>query len=59
VLLGYAVGGPISPSRQAIDICGGRWRSADTYYLISGALVSGSRVDQGKIPSGTVIFYKS
>lgn len=59
VLLGYAIGGPVSSKRSAIDICGARWRSSDTYFLISGALVSGNQVDDNKIPSGTMIFFKS
>lgn len=59
VLLGYAVGGPISASRKATDICGNRWRSADTFFLISGVLVPGSKVDDSKIPAGTMVFFKS
>ena len=58
VLVGYAVGGPISPSRCASAICGGRWKSKDTFFLISGALVPGDEVDDKKIPAGTMIFFK-
>ena len=58
VLLGYAIGGPISSSRPPSAISGTRWRSPDTFYLISGALVPGNRVDDSKIPSGTMIFFK-
>ena len=59
VLLGYAIGGPISSSRKATDICGGRWRSADTFFLISNVLVPGNKVDASKIPAGTMVFFKS
>jgi len=59
VLVGYAVGGPVSSTRKAIDICGNRWRASDTYFLIYGVLVAGSKVDDNKIPSGTMIFYKT
>ncbi len=59
VLLGYAVGGPIANNRPATAICGNRWRSADTFFLISGVLVPGNKVDDGKIPVGTMLFYKS
>lgn len=59
VLLGYSVGGPITPQRLATQICGNRWRSADTFFLISGILVPGNQVDDSKIPSGTILFYKS
>jgi len=59
VLLGYSVGGPISANLKAVDICGSRWRSADTFFLISGALVSGSKVNDGKIPVGAMVFFKT
>jgi len=59
VLLGYAIGGPISSNRKATDICGNRWRFADTYFLISGALVPGNKVDDSKIPTGTMLFIKA
>lgn len=59
VLVGYAVGGPVSSTRKAVDICGNRWRAADTFFLIYGVLVSGSKVDDNKIPSGAMVFYKS
>jgi hypothetical protein len=59
VLLGYAVGGPVSSGRKATEICGNRWRAPDTFFLISGALVPGNKVDEGKIPSGTMIFIKT
>ena len=59
VLLGYSVGGPVSASKPAAAICGNRWRSADTFFLIASVLVPGNRVDEGKIPAGTMLFYKS
>jgi hypothetical protein len=59
VLLGYEIGGPISASRPAATICGNRWRSQETYFLISGALVPGNKVDDSKIPPGAMLFFKS
>jgi len=59
VLLGYSVGGPISPGRPAAAFCGNRWRSPETFFLISGALVSGTKVSDVKIPSGTMLFFKT
>ena len=59
VLLGYSVGGPVSPSRPASVICGNRWRSPETFFLIAGVLIPGSRVDDAKIPAGTMVFFKS
>jgi len=58
VLVGYAVGGPVSATRLPSAICGSRWRSKDTFFLIAGALVSGDTVDDKKIPTGAMIFYK-
>ena len=58
VLVGYSVGGPVSAKNLASNICGSRWKSSDTFFLISGSLVSGDKVDDTKIPSGAMIFYK-
>ena len=58
VLLGYEIGGPVSVSRPATAICGARWRSPETYFLIAGALVPGNKVDDAKIPSGAMVFFK-
>ncbi len=58
VLVGYTVGGPVSASRLASTICGSRWRSKDTFFLISGSLVPGDEVDDTKIPAGTMIFFR-
>ena len=60
MLVGFAAGGPISATRHAYDICGARWNQADTFYLLpGGGLKSGSEVTEGKIPAGTVVFYRS
>jgi hypothetical protein len=59
VLVGYSVGGPVTASRPATAVCGNRWRSADTFFLISSVLVPGNKVDDSKIPAGTMIFFKS
>ncbi len=59
VLVGYSVGGPIAPNRLATAICGNRWRSPDTFFLIEGVLVPGNTVDDAKIPVGTMVFFKS
>ena len=58
VLQGYAVGGPVLAQAPPSAICGGRWREASTLYLISGALVPGDKVDDKRIPSGTMLFFK-
>lgn len=57
-LLGYAVGGPITATRSVLEVVGNRWRSPDTFFLISGALVPGNQVDDEKIPVGSMVFFK-
>lgn len=59
VLLGYAVGGPVSARRPASAICGSRWRSPETFFLTGNALVPGSKVDDTKIPAGTMLFFRN
>lgn len=59
VLVGYALGGPITAKRPASSFSGNRWRAPDTFFLLSKTLVPGNRVDDSKIPSGTVFFYKN
>ena len=59
VLLGYSIGGPISSTRPASTVCGSRWRSQDTYYLIANTLIPGNKIDAGHLPSGTIVFFKS
>lgn len=58
VLLGYALGGPITAKRPASSFCNNQWRDPDTFFLLEGVLVPGSKVDDKKIPAGTVFFYK-
>jgi hypothetical protein len=60
VMTGYAVGGPVSSSLRAFDICGTRWRARDTYFLYPhGLLKPGSEMDESRIPLGASIFYKN
>ncbi len=58
VLLGYAVGGPVSAGNGPIKICGGAWKLPTTYYLVQGTLVPGDKIDDRRIRAGTYIFYR-
>ena len=58
VLQDYASGGPVVAGSPPTVICGNRWREPTTFYLIKGALVPGDKVDDTKIPSGTMLFFK-
>jgi len=60
ILLGYNVGGPISQSKRAFDICGARWKAKDTFFLYPfGLIKAGSEVDETKIPFDAYIFYRN
>ena len=58
VLLGYASGGPVQTGSPPSVICGNRWREPTTFFLISGTLTPGDKVDDKKIPAGTMLFFK-
>jgi len=58
VLLGYAVGGPVTASNGPIKICGAAWKMPTTYYLVQGTLVPGDKIDDRRIRAGTYIFYR-
>jgi N-acetyl-anhydromuramyl-L-alanine amidase AmpD len=58
VLLDYTCAGTVSSQRPPLLICGSKWRSPTTYYLLNGALIPGNMVNDGKIPSGTPIFIR-
>lgn len=59
VLVGYSVGGPVASGRPAFAVCGVRWDRPETYYLTpKGELVSGGRVNERNIPSGSMVFYR-
>ena len=58
VLLGYAVGGPVSAGNGPIKICGAAWNQPSTYYLVQGTLVPGDKIDDRRIKAGTYIFHR-
>ena len=59
ILIGYAVGGPVTVKLTPVDICGAKWNTDDTFYKIFGQLIPGSKIDEKKLPAGTMIFYKN
>lgn len=58
VLKGYVLGGPVSKEKNASAIAGAEWKSKDTYYLFRDKLIRGDKIDEKRIESGTMIFYK-
>ena len=60
MLVGFSAGGPIAPTRRAVEICGARWRLADTFYLFpGGALKTGNEIGGSKISNGTMVFFRN
>ncbi len=57
-LPGYVQGGPTSATLTPFKIAGKLWKSPETYYYSKGKIIRGDRIDEKKIDSGTLIFYK-
>ena len=58
VLVGYVAAGQVGPKRSAVNICGAKWRSPETWYFHGTTLVSGDRIDDKSIRRGTMIFVR-
>jgi hypothetical protein len=60
VLVGYRYAGAVTDRKSAFEICGGLWRSPQTYYRMPGGeLVSGSAVSEKSIPRNAMIFTRN
>ncbi len=60
MLVGFAAGGPIGPSKRAYEICGARWHQPSTFFLLpGGGIKTGNEVSDGKLPAGTMVFFRS
>lgn len=60
ILVGYMDGGYITTRRSAFDICGPRWKLADTFYRLSdGSLITGDRIKASAIPKNTRVFFRN
>ena len=59
ILVGYAMGGPVTSRRLPSQICPARWDAPDTFYLLPGKPLKGSgEIDMRRVPSGTHVFYR-
>ncbi len=59
ILVGYAMGGPVTSRRLPAQICPTRWDAPDTFYLMPGKpLKSSGETDMRRVPSGTHVFYR-
>lgn len=60
ILVGYAYGGYVKPHRRPSEICRSCWNYPSTFYrLPNGRIVPGDVVDPDRIPSGTLVFFRS
>lgn len=55
---GYVKGGPVTHELTPFKIAGAAWRSPSTYYYMDGRIVTGDKVNEKSIETGTLIFYK-
>ena len=59
ILVGYAVGGPVTSRRLPAQICPTQWDAPDTFYLMPGKpLLPSGEIDMRRVPAGTVVFYR-
>ncbi len=60
ILVGYAMGGPVTSKNLPAQICPTQWDAQDTFYLLPGKpLQPFGKLDMRKIPAGTYIFYRN
>ena len=60
ILVGYAMGGPVTSRRLPSKICPTQWDAPDTFYLMPGRPLQAFRnTDMRRVPSGTLIFYRN
>ncbi len=58
VLIGYQIGGPVTPKKGAMSICGAAWKKPTTYYLSGSKFISGDKINERQILPGTMIFWR-
>lgn len=60
ILVGYAMGGPVTSRRLPSQICPTQWDAPDTFYLMPGQpLRASGDVDMRRVPAGTYVFYRN
>jgi hypothetical protein len=59
LLVGYVLGGHITPTRTAFDICGKRWNFPSTFYMFpDGTLRAGNKINETAVPKNARVFYR-
>ncbi len=60
ILVGYALGGPVTSKRLPSQICPTQWDAQDTFYQLPGKpLQPFAAIDMKRVPAGTYIFYRN
>ncbi len=60
ILVGYAIGGPVTSRKLPSQICPTQWDAPETFYLMPGKpLKAFNDVDMRRVPAGTYIFYRN
>ncbi len=60
ILVGYAIGGPVTSRFLPSQICPTQWDAQDTLYLFPGKTVQPfGKIDMKRVPAGTYIFYRN
>ncbi len=60
ILVGYALGGPVTSKRLPSQICPTQWDAQDTFYQFPGKpLQPFASIDMKRVPAGTYIFYRN
>ena len=55
---GYTMRGAVSKTVTAVQIAGGKWNSANTYYTIRNKVIPGNMINPAKIEVGMCIWMK-
>jgi hypothetical protein len=59
ILLGYVLGGEVTRTKSAFDICGARWNHASTLYRMpNGVILPGNRIKETAIPPSSRVFLR-
>ena len=59
ILVGFVNGGRVTSERSLTRIAGSRWNYPSTYYRVPGGSIrTGSEIEGGRVPRGTLVFFR-
>lgn len=60
MLVGFDLAGLLTAPHRVEEICNGRWRQSDTFFLLpNGVIKCGNDLRDVKIPANSYVFYRS